>query len=209
MSSTNRGSTRDPLDYYITPAWCTQAVLEYLGTIAVRDGGRVLDPGCGTGEIFTELLEWHAKFPKRRDLNVIGVELDRERAKSAVGKGAKILCTDFLRSNRIIELCPFDLVIMNPPFSLAMEFWERSMSLIEFGASIIMFGRRGLVEGKARKHMWEKGSGWRNECVFPKRPTCREGKKGNDSTSYSWFRWTKGYPGATQVNRLFIPGYDD
>jgi hypothetical protein len=50
MSSTNRVAKRVALDYYATPEWCTELLLDELATLS--DGpGEVYDPFAGDGAI--------------------------------------------------------------------------------------------------------------------------------------------------------------
>lgn len=195
MSATNRGSTkRRAHDYYQTPDWCTQAVLDYCGE-AFSGAKRILDPGCGIGEIFSVVLE---DYP---NLQVVGVEIQRRLAKKACGRGAKIIRADFLKTTRVFELAPYDVIIMNPPFSFVVEFWALSMTLLKPGGSLLMFGRTGTIEGRLRRFMFDRYD-WRLNLALPKRAFA-------DAATYSWFWWQKGWLcDQTQTIRAEIPGYE-
>src|SRR5581483_8058748 len=77
MSATNRGATRQTLDYYGTPDWATRAIVTRLLSRGM-DFGTVLEPGCGHGAIICTLLDmsWDP-------LCIEGGEPDQERAMQA------------------------------------------------------------------------------------------------------------------------------
>jgi predicted RNA methylase len=89
----------------------------------------VLDPGCGDGAILSVV--------SRHVDRVTGVELDEGRANIArdlLLPGTAIVCADYLNWGERPALThgdtkPFDLVIGNPPFSLALEFVQVSLKL--------------------------------------------------------------------------------
>ena len=110
MSSTNRGGKRIDGDWYSTPAWTTRAILPHLN-VWRSTRMRVLDPCAGKGAILDVV---RADWP---DAIRLGFEIDQERATVA-----RVGCADAL-----LEPWPgADVVLTNPPFSLAMEFVTRS-----------------------------------------------------------------------------------
>jgi len=78
-----------------------------------------------------------------------------------------------------------DLILTNPPFSLAKEFIEHSLSISN---TCIMLLRLNFLGSQAR-HIW-----WKNNLptalhVLSKRPSFTG--KGTDATEYAWFVWDK------------------
>lgn len=75
------------------------------------DGGRVLEPGCGTGLFFALAPEALQEKPA-----LTGIEMDRTTARIAklLYPGAQIRHEDFTKA-RLPD--PFDIAIGNPPFS--------------------------------------------------------------------------------------------
>lgn len=138
MSSTGRGAIRHPDDYYATPAWCTRAILTRLD---VR-GKVVLEPACGSGAIIRELVAAGA--------SVFGVELDAERAQaSCAARAIEVYCDDFLAPRSALMPRP-DVIITNPPFSLAMEFVQRSLDVVREGGTVCMLLRLAWLASDGR-----------------------------------------------------------
>jgi hypothetical protein len=145
VSATNRGAERSAQDFYSTPAWCVRAVLR-----EIPPGGVILDPCCGSGAILAAISDF--KWGALR-----GFELDAARAAKAleVVEGGPIHwltpapfhaieCRDALSEDPWLvdgfEPAPVDsaihwrtararpdIVLTNPPYSLAMPFVLRAL----------------------------------------------------------------------------------
>jgi hypothetical protein len=95
---------------HFTPEFMIRAIWRALRRMGF-DGGRVLEPGCGTGLFFA--LSPEALVGK---LALTGIEMDPTTARIAklLYPNARILHEDFTKA-RLPEL--YDLAIGNPPFS--------------------------------------------------------------------------------------------
>ncbi|SDR58614.1 Adenine-specific DNA methylase [Rhizobiales bacterium GAS113] len=95
---------------HYTPEFVVRAIWLGLQRLGFR-GGRVLEPGMGTG-LFASLMP----EPLRAESHVTGIELDPVTAKIArlLHPRARIVNEDFAR---VALPSPFDLAIGNPPFS--------------------------------------------------------------------------------------------
>lgn len=115
MSATGRSDVRHPDDFYSTPAWATLAVLRVLDLPA---RSTVLDPACGEGAIL--------EVARTLGHGTVGIELDAERSGRARGQGHFVTMGDALA----VETWPgaADAIVMNPPYSLAMEFVTRAIA---------------------------------------------------------------------------------
>jgi predicted RNA methylase len=117
MSSTHGGDALDPSNHFRTPDWATDAVIPYLPL-----GGVIVDAGCGEGAIL------HRMQLAARDASFLGIELDTERAERCRvkrgGAGTAVMAGDWLDPACHIDA---DLVVSNPPFSLAQPFIERAL----------------------------------------------------------------------------------
>lgn len=82
----------------------------------------------------------------------------------------------------------FDIIIGNPPYSLAMEFVEKSLSLLENDGVLVFLLRTAFLESKKRYEFWQDNI-INGLYVLSKRPSFTG--KGTDATSYSWFVWDK------------------
>lgn len=84
---------------------------------------------------------------------------------------------------------PFDVLITNPPYSLAQEFVEHAWEIASPGAKLILLLRVNFFGGQKRSK-WLKNF-MPIEChVTPRRPKFTG--KGTDSTEYARFVWQKG-----------------
>lgn len=100
-------SKRQELDFYPTPANCTEALLLFLYKEQINFH-RVWEPACGDGAI-SKVLEDHF-------LNVFSTEL---RTDGGYGEGG----LDFLTHQGLI--C--DAIITNPPFNVAEKFIVKAL----------------------------------------------------------------------------------
>ncbi len=120
---------RKPADLYPTPCNATESIMTLISRLSILSDGtvdlggmdgrsikRVWEPACADGRI-ARVLEWHG-------LDVTGTDL-REHTGYGVG-GIDFLADDVERK---IGLDPtqFDLIMTNPPFSLAREFIEMAL----------------------------------------------------------------------------------
>lgn len=123
MSATNRCSIRHEFDFYETPAWCTKAIMPVIKRPKI-----VLDAGCGTGAIGGEYVPL---------AKVFGIESDMKRLDAARGRGLEVFFGNYLETkpNRPVDV---DLIISNPPYSLAMEFVQKSLELIPEHGEVAM-----------------------------------------------------------------------
>jgi hypothetical protein len=115
VSATGRGASsgyeRHPDDFYATPYWATRALLPML---YVAEDAAVLDPFAGEGAILDV-------FTPRRTL---GIEIDVGRAVRPWPHG--VTCADALTPS--LPWPRADLIVTNPPYSIAMEAILRALS---------------------------------------------------------------------------------
>jgi SAM-dependent methyltransferase len=180
-------TVRDPRDFYNTPAWAVRAILPFLPT-----GGVILDPGCGSGAIMKVLLETIYDSEDR----VVGIELDETLAKSAYeATEGDVMNRDFLKETFGGD--SFDLVIGNPPYSLAMEFVEHSLDLAcGRGGTVAMLLRLPWAASQSRAEFHRARPA--DIYVLPKRPSFTPDGK-TDATDYAWFVWTPSGGGRWRV----------
>ena len=94
----------------------------------------------------------------------------------------------------------YDLIITNPPYSLAKEFVEKSMECLKIGGIMAMFLKIQFLEGAKRKELFDKYPPkyiyvFRNRMATwnngqPKDP--KTGKKWATTMCHAWFIWEKG-----------------
>lgn len=168
MSSTNRGSARNTDDFYATPSWCTAAILPHL------DPGVplpvVLDPGCGDGAI---LRVCHERWPSAV---LLGYDIEDRGCGWCYVRDA-------------LDPKPWDhpdVIVCNPPFSLAMEFLERALHEVAPGGEVAFLLRLAWMAGQKRATFHRAHPS--DVYVLPRRPSFTGNGK-SDSADYCWMVW--------------------
>lgn len=159
---------RRPLDDYPTPEWVIRAIAPHVA------GATVLDPCCGAGAVLDVFRE--------RGSNVVGIEVSDERAEEARAKGHDVTIGNALD----VDWPVADLIITNPPFSLAQEFAEKALRSVARGGTVAMFLRLGFLESK-RRLSFHRAHG-SSVYVLASRPSFTANGK-CDKTPYGWFLW--------------------
>ncbi len=128
-------TTRDPLDFNRTPAWCVELLIPELGQPKT-----IIDAGCGDGAI-GKALQVHLVGRFR----LIGIEIDRGRALATAepgyARGAydSVVGDDWCShvSNDICQHVEPDLIISNPPFGLAaLDFLRCALARVRPGGTV-------------------------------------------------------------------------
>lgn len=192
MSAAGRGSVRAPHDNYPTPEWATRRFLERAcRERGVPSTGLILEPCAGAGAIIkafgpSETRSWTA------------CELRPECAPDLTWLARKTYIGDFLTRAPLIEQSGvrFDLIISNPPFSLAEEIIRTSLTLSPWVAMLLRINFLGS----------EERAPWLSKFapdlyVLPNRPPFalnKHGKPATDATEYAWFVWGPHSRGATR-----------
>ena len=175
MSATNRGSKRIESDFYVTPE---SVIHNFLKNYNYNMNGlNILEPSAGSGNFCKVIKE---RYPKS---NIYAIE-SREEEKANLQKYCKsVHIGDFLEYRNVIDL---DVIIGNPPYSLAMEFLEKCFYIAEEQTKIIMLLRTAFLESKKRYNFWKRFP-VNHLVVLSERPSFTG--KGTDATSYSFFIW--------------------
>ena len=155
--------------------------------------GNFLEPCVGNGNISGVIKNG---FPNS---SITGVDIvDRGYPNTIVG--------DFLT---YVTNERYDNIITNPPFSLAKEFLEKSMELLNKNGKIAMFLKIQFLEGMKRTEMFEKYPP-RYIYVFTKRMATwnngeqfdSNGKRWATTMCHAWFIWEKDFKGEPTVRWL-------
>lgn len=179
-------------DFYATPTKATKLFLRYH---SLDDGMAMLEPSCGQGHISKVLQE---QFPNS---HIISTDLiDRGFGET----GIDFLTHDFEK---------VDVVITNPPFKLAYEFIEKSLTLAK--KQVIMFAKIQFLETEKRAELFEntplKYVYVHSKRVSPMRngePLNEHGKPWGSAMCFCWFVWEIGYEGDPMI-KFLRGGVDD
>lgn len=179
-ASNHTAENRDEFDFYATDPSAAKMLLE-IETISKN----IWECSCGEGHL-SKVFEDAGYNVKSTDL------IDR-----GYGQGG----VDFLTQTEKFD----GDIITNPPYSVAKEFVEKAMELVEDGSKVIMFLKVQFLEGKARKKLFEKYPP-KMVHVSSSRITCAKnadfkGMKdgGGSAVAYCWYVWEKGYTGTTEL----------
>lgn len=167
-------------DYYATDPVAVKKLLTAYSGI----DGLILEPCVGQGHIANTIKDFYKNSREIIALDIV----DRGYPDTIV--------TDFLTWE---SLQKFDSIITNPPYSLAKEFVEKGMTLLNNDGVMAMFLKIQFLEGSKRKEMFEKYPPkyiyvFRNRMATwnngePKDP---DGKRWATTMCHAWFIWENG-----------------
>lgn len=146
MSSTARGGKRSPADFYATPPWPVHRFLER----CALPGGPWLERAAGDGAIIKAVNECD---PYHKTVRWTAIE-KRSSCKEALVEAApaEIIIADFLTFDARAFPCPprerrpFNVCISNDPFSLAMDFIEKSLTLARYSIHLLRLNFLGTED---------------------------------------------------------------
>jgi len=169
MSSHNKRGTRDPRDFYHTPAWCTEGLYKALPDSFPKP---TLDPCAGTGAICLVA-------------GCRGIEIDGVLAGVARDRGAKVLTGDGLHPRWNNQH-----IVMNPPYKEALRWVTQGVQEAETCCALL---RLGFLASAKRQEFWTKHPP-QHLFVLSSRPSFTQDGK-TDSADYMWAVWIKGQEG--------------
>lgn len=173
MSRTSDQKRTGSADFYPTPAWCVDRLLD----VVQLPSGRWLEPAVGDGAIIRAvdrhypmgLIRWTAvdirdvSYPGAIHGDFLDIDITPEPPTYMSGRY-------------------YDVVITNPPYNQALDFIKKSMTL---GCFVVMLLRIDFLASAHRASFFAKNMP--NVCVLPNRPSFTG--RGTDATEYAWFVW--------------------
>jgi len=198
MSATKKNSNkRVANDYYPTPSWCVDRLLEEVNlpyTYPLRSVGRWLEPAAGDGAIIRAVNAGLGTTP-----TWTAIEL-QDRFKTDLEASvdpSRVYIESFLDAPLNKD---YDVIITNPPFSKALEFIKKSIKLEpEYVCMLLRLNFMGSGERSDFLRQYTP-----DIYVLPNRPSFNG--KGTDSIEYAWFVWDRnknfGSSGSGQIKIL-------
>ena len=161
MSQRKSGYKRIKDDNYPTPSWVTQAVIPHLP----KPPCLIWEPAAGSGKIVNVLT-------------AAGYTVDATDIRIASG-------LDFLDVPKG-KCC--DVILTNPPYSLAEEFILHALALAPYVAMLL---RTDFDHAKTRYNLFANCSAFAKKVVLTKRIRWIEGSTGSPSYNHAWYLWDK------------------
>ena len=167
----------DWIDFYETPIWCIEKLLEYENFT-----WNILEPASWNWAI--------SKVLEQKGYRVISKDI-RNDDKVYWEWGQ-----DFLQS-----INNYDNIITNPPFCLAEDFIKKSLSVSS--SKVVMFLKLQFLESSGRYDFF-KNTPLKKVYVLSKRPTLYPANwpvpKNKWTIAYAWYVWEKWYEWPTVLD---------
>lgn len=184
MSSTLRGGERHQSDYYVTPEYVIESLLDTMPDMFDDPAERfVLDPCAGGGIINGKHFDMpYPSVLRRRGYTNI-TTLDIREDSLAIIKG------DFLTKK--FPFRDWDLIITNPPFNMAEEITRKALDIIDpESGKVVMLQRLNWLGGIKRYEGFWKHNPPTDVYIHVKR-IAFGGTKATDSIEYAHFVWDR------------------
>lgn len=179
---------RSPYDFYPTPVDCVVKLLENETVY-----GNILEPCAGDGVICSTILQ---KLSNTMFIDAIEIDESHQDKLSDCG-AARIFYKDILQVDGNF-LSKYDVIITNPPFSIAQEILEHILDNVDLEETkVIMLLRLNFLGSQKRHEFWKKHLPDRIH-VLSKRPSFTG--QGTDSQEYAWFVWDKNGVSKNHIN---------
>lgn len=187
-----RGGKRRESDYYPTPDDVADRVVALCSGHAVS--GDVLEPSAGSGAFIRAVRKW---MPSAR---VTAVEPDQNRWPALHAEGDALRLYPFALET-LSDSVPderWDLIIGNPPYSLAEQHVRLCLSLLAPAGRLVFLLRLSFLESTKRAALFREKP-LSDVYVFSKRPSFTNDGK-TDSAAYAVFVWTDGHRDAPKLH---------
>lgn len=203
MSSTARGGQREISDYYVTPVAEVTRFLKAWAQDEKLDGiKRIFDP-CAGGTLVDGKITVPMSYPAAISTAHFPA-MERVETMDIRGDSPAEIIRDYLFSQPA-EMP--DLIITNPPFSIAVEITEKALREVAEGGFVVMLQRLNWYGSEKRQAFWRaqmpKFCYIHSERMgFRKHLTELPIKERNatESIEYAHFVWQKGvFPRFTQT----------
>lgn len=187
-----RSEAHDSLDDFPTPPWATRALIEH-----VLIGG-----GWGAHSI-AELTVREPCANRGYMVRPLSERFAQVLASDVHDYGCGFEVRDFLFPGALAKT---DLVVMNPPFRLAVEFIERGLGLARQGVAVLVRG--AFLEGVDRHRRLFAPHPPAIVAPFAERVPMFRGRvdpKGSSATAYFWLVWSQLKRGHAPMVRWIPP----
>jgi hypothetical protein len=164
-----------PRDEYLTPRSLVKAAIQKLKErYPFFEPLTCLEPGCGWAAHLDYSLDTFSSI-----IYTVGVDIYEQ----PIAPEHEFVHADFLAWETDQR---FDLIVTNPPFSLAEQFIQKSISLLSHGGIALFFERYAFFTSKTRRYGLWMDVNLREVWVCVARPAMI-GQQTTDSCEYGYF----------------------
>lgn len=179
----NLGYARNDADFYPTPHWCTQALVEAVAGIRWLEfcsHQTAWEPANGEGDI-AAVLSKRVRSVFKSDLHDYGT-------------GATLF--DFMSSSSFpptLDVLAFDHIVTNPPYDIAPAFVLRALEYMwsRRATNVFMLMRNEWDCAKTRNDFFQPEQGFAAQITLTSRPKWIAGSTGSPRHNYAWFVWSR------------------
>ena len=199
LAGGNPKNERVENDFYATNPKAVEMLLEAYPF----KGYSILEPCVGAGHIIQGIKNFLCDDEAILDITALDI-VDRGYPNTII--------QDFLKWNTKQK---FDIIITNPPFSLAKEFVEKGLELLDEEGQMAMFLKIQFLEGEKRRELFQKFppkyiyvfekrmATWSNGQEFSIDEKTGKKKKWATTMCHAWFIWEKGSTSEPVVRFLY------
>lgn len=192
-----KSRARAARDLYITPQPLANAICQRLVELIPRPR-RIMDPGCGPGAFMRAAsLAWPGS-------EIFGIDIEQQHDDvGSVMPGCRYT-GGYLTTPAETYGGPFDLIVGNPPYSIAVEFINQSLSLLRPRAFLINGGylafllRLAFLGSQKRANTLWASAGFRWLIPIAERPSFTA-DGGSERMEYGVFVWHRDYQGRPEI----------
>lgn len=183
---------RDPLDWYVEPAWCVDALLD-----AEKFDGLIWDPAAGLGTIPSQCI--------RYGYDALATDVAGNRPGSLM----PVASLDFLGPGALAvarnEENRIGAIICNPPFKLSVPFALRAVNVVR-PAKVAMLQRINFLTSRGRFRALFEPCPPSMVYILTERPSMLPGPMvvageipRNGTEDYAWFVWDRARTGSSSI----------
>jgi tRNA1(Val) A37 N6-methylase TrmN6 len=130
---------RNKCDFYATPIDTITNLLNHLDL--TNYGPLILEPSAGNGNI-SKLIK--TAYPNK---HLTSLEIRSEEEQNLQSCSDEVIICDYLQYDTKSK---YDIIITNPPYSLAIEFVKKSLSLLNDKGILVLLLRTAFLESKRK-----------------------------------------------------------
>lgn len=184
IQTTKALNPRKERDEYPTPYDFVYSVCNHDLYNLIHNSDYILDPGCGSG-VWGKAIK-----AVRPHAFITGVEINQEHVMNMSRVYDEFNMVDFTDPH-FYPHQQSDLIIGNPPYSLAHEFINKALQIVKPGGRVVFLLRLDFLASVKRYDMWYNTEGKPEIVRVSSSRISFDGSGKSDDTNYALFQWIK------------------